>query len=133
MANMTTILNQLSDFKFHDQKLKTFLGRRIYNFATGFLSDIKDLHLAERSIRITLQDGRGDFWVQWYDDKSMYGCGCTVGCERCYLYWYDGEPLKSVKDRIGKVYDLFVLYLKVASAHKELKDKYDATLSDVIK
>ena len=133
MANMTTILNQLSDFKFHDKKLQTVLGHSLFDFAAGHLDDIDSLHLTERSVRIRLTDGRGDFWLTWFDDKCMSGCGCTVEGDQCYLYWKDGEPLKAVKDRIRKVYDLFVMYLNTKNIQKELKEKYDATLNDVIR
>lgn len=133
MANMTKILNQLSDFKFHDKRLQTVLGHSLFDFAAGHLDDIDRLHLTERSVRIKLTDYRGDFWLTWFDDKCMSGCGCTVEGEQCYLYWKDGEPLKAVKDRISKVYDLFVMYLNIKSTQKELKEKYDATFNAVIK
>jgi len=133
MAQMTKILNQLSDFKFHDKKLQTVLGHSLFDFAAGHLDDIDTLRLTERSVRITLTDGRGDFWLTWFDDKCMSGCGCTVEGDQCYLYWKDGEPLKAVKERISKVYDLFVMTLNIKNTQRELKEKYDATLQDVIR
>ncbi len=142
---VTGWLNKIGEFvdapsKFHDNKAERVVKRCMKKFLnSGFILQIADFHVSERSVRLTLTGWRGDFWINgdfwitWYDDKNMYGCGCTVECDQCYLYWKDGEPMKSVKERISKVYDLFVMYLNTKVIQRELKDKYDATFNDVIR
>ena len=120
--------------KFHDKAAHTVFVMRMYNFInTDFANMVADIHQSERSLRLMLDDGKGELWVQWYDDKSMYGCGCTVESEQCYMYWGERSPESSVKARIEKVYDYFVALLKLKTLQYELKTQFDATLNDVIK
>lgn len=120
--------------KFNDKAADTVFVMCMYNFInTGFVHLVADIHQGARSLRLTLADGKGDLWVQWYDDKAMYGCGCTVEAEQCYMYWGEKSPESSVKARIEKVYEYFVTLLKLKKLQSDMKTQFDATLNDVIK
>ena len=107
---------------FHDPKAEDVFKRHVDKFVThGYGAWFKETKASERSMFLTLANGVGDCWIQWYDDKGMYGCGCRVDGDGCVVYWKDGEDYKAARDRIRRVFVLMEQMIEVSRTRNVLK------------
>lgn len=112
---------------FHDPKAEDVFKRHVEKFIThGYGAWFKEVKAKERSMFLTLADSVGDCWIQWYDDKGMYGCGCKVHGDGCVVYWKEGDDYRAVRDRIRRVFVLMEQMIEVSRTRNVL-EKLGAT------
>ena len=107
---------------FHDPRAEDVFKRHVDKFVThGYGAWFKETKASERSMSLTLADNVGDCWLQFYDDKGMYGCGCKVHGDGCVVYWKEGDDYKAARDRIRRVFVLTEQMIEVSRTRHTLQ------------